>query len=123
MLFLEGLRDKFAFFQLIHFMSPVLVFLIESSLLYDHLLKQVFLGFEDKNLSESFLMLFEAEPGVMVDLLGGNFLLILSVHVQNRLVNVTQVRPLLDILREMDLRFSSAISINVSLSGLIQSLQ
>ena len=68
-------------------------------------------------------MLFESEPGVMVNLLSGNFLLILSVHVQNRLVNVTQVRPLLDILREVDLRFSSTISINVSLSGLIQSLQ
>ena len=60
MLLFECLGDKLALLPLVHKMSSILVFFIKGCLLDDHLLKQIFLGFKDKHLSESLLMLFEA---------------------------------------------------------------
>ncbi len=82
MLLLESLGDKLALLPLVHEMSTILVFLIKSCLLDDHLLKKIFLGFEHKYLSESLLMLFEAEPGVVIDLFRSDLVLVFSVHIK-----------------------------------------
>ncbi len=82
MLLFECLRDKFALLPLVHEMGTILVFLIKSCLLNDHFLKKILLGFEHEYLSESLLMLFEAEPGVVIDLFRGDLVLVFSVHIK-----------------------------------------
>ena len=95
LLLFESLSDKLALLPLVHLMGPVLILLIQGCLLDDHLLKEILLGFEDEHLAESFLMLLHTEPGVMTDLLFGNFSLFLPMHVEDRLVNAAQMRPLI----------------------------
>ena len=125
MLFLKRLSDKFALFPLVHFVGPVLVFSIQSCLLDDHLFEEVLLCLEHEYLSESLLMFHESEPGVMVNLVFGNLVFLPSVHVKHGFVNAAELRLFVVIfISEVDLRIvTSAISINIILSSLVQSFQ
>ena len=125
LLFLECLSDQLAFFPLVHVMSALLVLLVQSGLLHNHFFKQVLLRFEKQDFFETLLMLFDAKPGVVVDLSLCKFNLIQTMHVKISFVLLTHLR-LIFLSFEVNLRLTSLariVGINVSLSGLIEAFK
>ena len=79
----KGFTYELLLLPFVHAMSPLLVLLVQSSLLHNHLFKEISLSFEDEHLAKTLLMLLNAKPVVMADLKFGNFLLIMTMHVQH----------------------------------------
>ena len=103
-------------------MCSLLVFLVQCSLLHDHFFKEIPLGFEDKHLAETLLMLLNAKPIIVTHLNFGNFLLIMAMHVQHRLVNISHLRLIgIVIAFEMDLMLG-IVGIEVLLCSFVQAL-
>ena len=112
-------------------MSTLLVLLVKSCLLNDHLLEKVLLSFVNEHFSEALLMLFDSQPVLMVDLGFRNVLFIANVHVQNALINDSELR-LLDIISELYMRLIvavftiavlSVLCVQVFLSRLVETFQ
>ena len=83
LLLLEGFAHELLLFPFVHAMGPLLVLLVQCSLVHDHFFKEVPLGFEDEHLAKTFLMLLNTKPIIMAHLNLGNFLLFMTVHVQH----------------------------------------
>ena len=79
----KGFTYELLLLPFVHAMGPLLVLLVQSSLLHNHLFKEISLSFEDEHLAKFLLMLLNAKPVVMADLNFGNFLLIMTMHVQH----------------------------------------
>ena len=98
---------------------------VQRGLLDDHLLVEVLLSLPDEHLSQTLLMLFNAEPLVVVDLGCGNFPLVLGVHVQDRLVDLAKLR-LSHFLLELHFSLSLLVrnvAFQVGLSRLVKPLE
>jgi len=104
-------------------MGPFLILFVQSSLLHDHLFKEISLSFEDKDLAETLLMLLNAKPVIMTDLDFGNFLLFMTMHVQHWLVDVTHLRLIVNFITFKVNLMLSIISIKVRLSSFVEALQ
>jgi len=121
LLLLECLCNQLSFFPLVHVMGALLVFLVKSSLLQYHFFEQVLLCFVKQDFSESFLMLFNTQPSVMVHLGLCNFNLIQTMQVKRRFVLLTHFRLILFSFK-VNLwltSLASIVCINVGLSGFI----
>ena len=109
-----------------------MILLIESGLLNDHLLEQVFLGFEDEHLPEPLLMLLNTKPLLVAALGLRDVFLLFRVHIKNTLVHNAEF-GLLDIVPEVDVwlaivlvilaRVTITIAVKVLLRGLVQTFQ
>ena len=124
-LLLEGLSHELALLPLVHAMHSLLVLPVQRGLLDDHLLVKVLLSLPDEHLSQTLLMLFNAEPLVVVDLGCGNFPLVLGVHVQDRLVDLAKLR-LSHFLLELHFSLSLLVrnvAFQVGLSRLVEPLE
>ena len=104
-------------------MCSLLVLFVQCSLLHDHFFKEVPLGFENEHLAETLLMLLDAKPIIVAHLTFGNLLLIMAVHVQHRLVNISHLRLIgIVIALEMNLMLG-IVGIEVRLGSFVQALQ
>lgn len=119
LLFLESLGDKLALLPLVHGVGPLLVLFVQSCLLQDHLFVQIFFGLEDKHLAKAFLVLFDPQPLLVVNLCLGNFELILGVHIEDRLVDGSHLGLIM--VRKVHLRLT--VSIDVGLGCLVEAFE
>lgn len=112
----EGFGDKFFLFPLVHPAGSVLVLKVEFGLLLQELLVEVSLGFLYKHLLELLLVLFRADPHLVVNLLlSGRSLL--SVLVDQGLVSGGHARLLVESPCVL------MVPIDVSLGGFVESLE
>ena len=124
LLLFEGLTDEFLLLPLVHAMSSLLVVLIKGSLLHDHLFKEVLFGLKDQDFAQALLMFLDSEPGIVRDLGLSNCIFTVTMHLEDRLVNLTHLGFISRVLEVNVLAFFAAlISINLSLSCLIQPLE
>ena len=122
LLFFEGFAHELLLLPLVHAMCSLLVLFVQCSLLHDHFFKEVPLGFEDEHLAETLLMLLDAKPIIVTHLTFGNLLLIMAVHVQHRLVNISHLRLIgIVIALEMNLMLG-IVGIEVRLGSFVQAL-
>lgn len=89
---LESLSDEFAFFPFKHAMGALLVLFVQSCLFHDHFLEQVLLRFENQNFSQPLLVLLDAEPLLMADLVLSDLLFVHLMHVKYTFVDNPELR-------------------------------
>ena len=123
-LLFECLGDQLALFPLVHAMGTLLVLLVQSGLLEDHLLEQVLLSLEDEHLAQTLLMLLDSQPVVVIDLIFSKLCFALSMHVKHGLVLSTQPGLLvlllvLEVNLGLSVLITSVLGIDIGLSSLV----
>ena len=119
LLLLQSFGNQFAFLPFEHLVSSLLILLVEGSLLEHHLLVEVLLCLKHEDFPQTFLMLLDPEPLLVVDLGFGNFSLLLGVHVEDGLVHGAHLR--LVFLSKVNLRLG--VGIDVGLGCLVETFE
>lgn len=73
-------------------MGALLVLFVQSCLFHDHFLEQVLLRFENQNFSQPLLVLLDAEPLLMADLVLSDLLFVHLMHVKYTFVDNPELR-------------------------------